>query len=707
MADLEQAIVFHKESLELLLPGYPGRSMILSNFAIALNTRFSQLYKMADLEQSIYYHQEALELNPEGHPGRPMTLNNLAFALSIRFDKLGQMADLEQSITNFRAALELRPLGHPERSATLDNLAAVLQIRFRQLGQMADLDEAVDLLQSGANNASDTPKHRYTCASRLIALFQEHNRPLLLGVYEKALNLLQLALAVYPDVELRREALGTDYLSPSLAMSAAAHALEQGQPDKAVEMLEQGRALLWSNMRGYRHPVEAVRQVDAALADRFRATNEQLEALATFSQSRFDQSQIQELDESVAVSEARWTRQRQLSLERDEVLQQIRQLDGFEHFLNAVPFSELKNAASEGPVIIVNVSQQRSDAIILRHREVPIVLPLSVDGQNRKEAYLKILNLSKLLFEQRGKADFSKTLKDNILKDLAELVVTPTLRELERLGVPRQSRIWWCPTSALCALPIHAAGELPNIYISSYTPTLSALISARKLDNQQHPATFSATISQPSLLTIIYPGHPPKTSELDDRLLTVFTERNVIEKAGRDSQARSVVRTDATRQAVLDQLPNHPWLHFACHGRLNSSQPFRSAFELDGDPLSLSDLIHARLPNADFAFLAACDSATSGGSSNTPDESLHLAAAVQFCGVRSVVGTLWPMADSDGPRVAQVFYRHMFKENDSRKSAEALHKVVMTMRKKTGPWAKAKDEGEILQRWANYVHIGV
>ncbi|KZP12443.1 hypothetical protein FIBSPDRAFT_668767, partial [Athelia psychrophila] len=102
-------------------------------------------------------------------------------------------------------------------------------------------------------------------------------------------------------------------------------------------------------------------------------------------------------------------------------------------------------------------------------------------------------------------------------------------------------------------------------------------------------------------------------------------------------------------------------VHFACHGRLNTAEPFRSEFELQDDPLSLSDLVHARLPNADFAFLAACDSATSGGTTNTPDESLHLATAMQFCGVRSVVGTLWPMADVDGPRVAPVFYQHMFK----------------------------------------------
>ena len=394
-------------------------------------------------------------------------------------------------------------------------------------------------------------------------------------------------------------------------------------------------------------------------------------------------------------------------MERNEIIKQIRQLDGFEHFLQAVPFGVLQDAAKKGPVIVVNVARQRSDAIIVRQHDAPIILPLAVDGQSRKEVYTVILYLSELLFKERGKAGFSELLENIILKELAELLVSPILGKLEAIGVPEQSRIWWCPTSALCALPIHAAGELPNKYISSYTPTLSALINARTFDDQQPPTILNGSDSKPSLLAIIHPGHPPATEdEPDGRLKMVFAEISVIEKAGGASRIRRMVKTDATRQAVLDQLPNHSWMHFACHGRLDISKPFRSAFELEDDSLSLSDLVQARLPNAEFAFLAACDSATSGGTSDTPDESLHLAAAVQFCGVRSVVGTLWPMSDEDGPRVAQVFYRHMFKENDSRKSAEALHKVVTAMRRKAGPWARATDEGEGLQRWANYIHIG-
>ncbi|KAF7972472.1 hypothetical protein HWV62_17892 [Athelia sp. TMB] len=709
IVDLEHAINYHREALALHPPEHPWHSMTLGNLANALQNRFNLLGNIADLESAITYCQDALLLEPPGHSGRSTSLNSLANVLQMRFGQSCDMADLEQATIYYRDALELRPSGHPDRSSSLSNLAVALNARFRQLGQTVDLEEAVGLLHLGSSDTSDTSRHRYTCVSRLIALLEEHKHPMLLEVYGMALNLLQLVLAVYPDIEIRHNALSTDRLSPSLAMSAAAHAISQDQPEKAIEMLEQGRAMLWSNMRGYRQPVKALRQVNAALADRFKANSEQLEALATSSQLRSQLLSIQEPRGAVGASEARWARQRELSTERDEIIQQVRQLDGFEHFLQAVPFRELQFAAAKGPIIIVNVAQQRSDAIILRPYDAPIVLPLCVDGQNQQEAYSMISNLSNLLFEKRGVPGFSKTLKDDILNHLEELLIKPVLERLEALGVPEKSRVWWCPTSALCALPIHAAGQLPDRYVSSYTPTLSALIKARTSGDQHPSAALDASASKTNLLAIIHPGHAPKTKdEPDERLHMVFSEIHVIEKAGMASRVpvHSIVQTNANRQTVLGQLPNYQWVHFACHGRLNTSQPFRSGFELEDDTLSLSDLVHAHLPDADLAFLAACDSATSGGTSDTPDESLHLAAAVQFCGVRSVIGTLWPMADGDGPRVAQVFYRHMFKENDSRRSAEALHRVVMCMRKKSGPWAKTNDEGELLQRWANYIHIG-
>ena len=161
-----------------------------------------------------------------------------------------------------------------------------------------------------------------------------------------------------------------------------------------------------------------------------------------------------------------------------------------------------------------------------------------------------------------------------------------------------------------------------------------------------------------------------------------------------------IVGADASRDTVLRGLQQHSWAHFACHGHPgDNSQPFHASFQLHGGSrLTLLDLIQAKLPNAEFAFLSACHSAA--GDARTPDEAIHLAAALQFCGFRSVVGTLWAMEDRDGPTISKEFYKYMFRQPgnkaDFRDSAEALNVAIRVMRKNSVP----------LERWIMFVHIG-
>jgi CHAT domain-containing protein len=56
-----------------------------------------------------------------------------------------------------------------------------------------------------------------------------------------------------------------------------------------------------------------------------------------------------------------------------------------------------------------------------------------------------------------------------------------------------------------------------------------------------------------------------------------------------------------------------------------------------------------------FAFLSACQTAV--GDFHTPDEVIHLATALQFAGVNSVIGTLWKVTDSTVQRLVEAFYK--------------------------------------------------
>ena len=66
-------------------------------------------------------------------------------------------------------------------------------------------------------------------------------------------------------------------------MDFASHQIDIGQLEQAVETLERGRGLLWSEMRGLRMSIDQLRLENLPLAERFAAINKDLEALMTSS----------------------------------------------------------------------------------------------------------------------------------------------------------------------------------------------------------------------------------------------------------------------------------------------------------------------------------------------------------------------------------------------------------------------------------------
>jgi hypothetical protein len=66
-----------------------------------------------------------------------------------------------------------------------------------------------------------------------------------------------------------------------IPLEYASFQIESGELERAMETLEQGRALLWSEMRGLRTSVDQLRPVDSILADKFLTISKALEAVTT------------------------------------------------------------------------------------------------------------------------------------------------------------------------------------------------------------------------------------------------------------------------------------------------------------------------------------------------------------------------------------------------------------------------------------------
>ena len=221
-----------------------------------------------------------------------------------------------------------------------------------------------------------------------------------------------------------------------------------------------------------------------------------------------------------------------------------------------------------------------------------------------------------------------------------------------------------------------------DLYICSYTPTLSALIRSR------HHETVSRSLNRPSILLV---------AQLDPSLPNVRGEIKVLQDL--DAEVSTLISESATPAAVIDGFYHHQFVHFACHGSLEAGKPFEASFELYGNArLTLLEILRSNLPAAEFAFLSACHTAEMTEGRNM-DEGLHLAAAVQYCGFRSVVWTMWAMADIDGRDLAKYFYKELFYDSRGtpyhEKSTKALQFTVKKLRRK---------RGVTLERWVNFVH---
>lgn len=168
-----------------------------------------------------------------------------------------------------------------------------------------------------------------------------------------------------------------------------------------------------------------------------------------------------------------------------------------------------------------------------------------------------------------------------------------------------------------CSLPLHAMGPIKSddnlklyfsdLYISSYTPKLTALIEAKK------PGAH--TLEKPSILLVAQP---------DESMSSVWEEISLVQRL--KTTVTTLISEKATPSAVTKALQDHQFAHFSCHGTLQTGKPFDASFKLHEDKrLTLLDIVRSRLPSAEFAFLYACHTAELTEES-IADEGLHPAA---------------------------------------------------------------------------------
>jgi CHAT domain-containing protein len=654
---------------------------------------------ITDVDEAVKMGRTILASSDTNDPEAPKLFGTILFEA---FELTNKIEYLNESIDTFRPLLA-RPLPMLLRFGVILWLVPALTARYQISPDhsMQDGYELAELLPQQLNEGrlwlGLLSRLHIACTWACLARETEH--PSISTAYETAVSLMQDTLLVSPTLQLQHNALATAPLFVRcIALDYASYQVDIGQLEQAIETLERGRALLWSEMRHLRTSSDQLFDADPQLCDNFVAVNQELEELTKSIPPSHELSMDDAVADDVRAGDKfgrLLLKQRGLLKERDKLISQIQSLPGFDHFMTSPSFDTLRSAASSGPVIIINHSKPRSDILILIHNTSPSLIPTPDDFYDRASALEDRLSTSRVK-DGLNSSDYDKTLA-SVLAELYELVGKPVIERLRQLQVQEQSRIWWCPTSAFCSLPLHAMGPVPSdngerryfldLYICSYTPSLSALIQSRSRDSSLRSS------DRPSILLV---------AQQDPTLPTVGGEIQVVRAL--DTEVTSLVSEAATPTAVLDGFQRHQFVHFACHGTLEVGKPFDAGFELyGGDRLSLLEIVRSHLPTAEFAFLSACHTAEVTEGSVT-DEALHLVAAVQYSGFRSVVGTMWAMVDEDGQNLAENLYKSLFSNSRRdqgipyhERSAKALRSAVKKLRRK---------RRISLERWVNFVHYG-
>ncbi|KAJ6554951.1 CHAT domain-containing protein [Mycena vulgaris] len=766
--DLDQAIWLYHEVLALRLAPHPDRVSTLTNLAVSLYRRFELRGGVEDIDQTIQLYREALALRSAPHPGRAASLGNLANSLRERFEQTGDAKDLDEAIQLHRDALALRPASHPGRASSLNNLAASVNMRFKLRGHAEDMDEAIrlyrevlalhlapypdraralnnlatclvssgslttaiPLFQEASVDLSASPLARFQAAKQWATTAYQNRHSSALEAYQITFGLLVQLTAFSLDLQSRQAILR----SHDIASNAAACAIDLGQYEMAIEFLEAGRSILWSQSMHLRTPIDDLRTVHPALATKLAELSRKLEQSSFRDTSRNLQS---DSHRNVMSMEAEGVKCRQLNDEWIQTVESVRLLPGFEDFMRPKGISPLRLAAARGPVVVLNAGDSSCHALIVdwsgQVNCVPLPVILTRNYVKRLADIVHAISSPTTTFDSflatlsdRG---FGSNPTDRLIEKLVHEknqsptdwfrcilgilwsgIVAPVIRSLNLQKTHNPPRLWWCPTGPFTFLPIHAAGiydedsiheSVADYVISSFTPTLTALLST------PHPPFGPGN---PLRATAVIQPNTPGCSPLP------YARDELRKIKGRIPAAwLTSLHSPVSVDAVLHHLQTSSILHFACHGVQDTGKPLQSAFLMDSGRLTVSQIMKSSgatnsgtetTPGKDMrlAFLSACQTAM--GDRGLPDEAMHLAPTLLFAGFCSVVATMWTTQDSDGPKIADAFYEHLFRNVDPgssppvfpdlNESAEALHFAV----------AKLRTQVPLL-RWIPFVHYGL
>ncbi|PUU77277.1 CHAT domain-domain-containing protein [Tuber borchii] len=698
---LHEIIAYGKEALQSMPPEHPKRPGVFHMLSCCLRKRFTLANEFADIDDAVSYAGKAIEGTPEEENDKLashflLVSNCLHLRCGCWPDSDYRSIDIQYAVQYGEESVELRSLGNSLAPMALAMHAQCFHSKFEWDGSWKDLKESISLSYEAMDYGAASGEIDWKLSSELAY------RLLLACKYTARLDrLLSCAVELLPRATLRP--LGQDQqrvLSNiySLATNAAAASLEAGNdPYEALRLLELGRSVLISMQLEAQMPIPELQKQHPTLADEYIKLHDQLR--------------------SSKITEEPFEIRHKITADLRNLLAEIHQKPGFDGFGKTLGKEEMMKLADRGPIVILNVSKFRCDAIAILSDEIKVIsLPdLDVDVLGQKSLELQ----EQLAAAEDAQKDYHLLYKNltEILKITWRQAMSPTLKALGFTKKPRDEKgwphIWWIPTDYLCLVPVHAAGipgkaTVMDRVMSSYIPSIKTLAYARaKHQNSVSLAGDGGAVDRKDVRALVIAmADTPERTPLDHSELEA--------KAVLDSFPDTTILKQPTRQLVVAELENPPpIIHFSCHGETDYDDPTESKLLLsdwETSPLNVSQLQRLSLQGSKLAYLSACWAAHGGGNLELLNENIHLVSACQLAGFPSVIGSLWYVGQDASLLAVERFYKEIGKGGngggfDVLEAGRALHFAILGLRESTKS-AGNDFKGDPV-RWAPFVHFGI
>ncbi|MBD2294484.1 CHAT domain-containing protein [Anabaena sphaerica FACHB-251] len=284
----------------------------------------------------------------------------------------------------------------------------------------------------------------------------------------------------------------------------------------------------------------------------------------------------------------------------------------------------------------------------------------------------------------------SKKATETSLKELHQLLISPIA---EHLPTNPNDRVIFIPDGSLFLVPFVALQDAQGKYlIEKHTILTSPAIRVLDLVHQQRQK-----VSGKGALVVGNPKMPDYSGKLGEKpqplsdLPNAELEAQAIAKL---LNTQAIIGNNATKQAIVQQMPNARIIHFATHGLLDHYEGLGSAIAFapsakDDGFLTAQELVEMKL-NAELVVLSACDT---GRGVITGDGVIGLSRSFFAAGVPSIVVSLWAVPDAPTSILMTEFYQILQTQPDK---AQALRQAMLnTMKKHPAP-----------QNWAAFTLVG-